>query len=108
MRRELNGLPLEKLDPSILQIDSHRARISAALGEVGRNGDLRTAAEQSYQAWLGYYNGKLRVLNWSKEMLVDRANYYSRSLGLSQIPALQKKTVGKMGLKGVAGLRISG
>ena len=108
MRRELSGLPLEKIDASALQMDACRARVSAALGEVGRNADLRTAAEQSYQAWLGYYNGKLRVLNWSKDTLVDRANYYSRTLGLSQIPALQKKTVGKMGLKGVAGLRIVG
>jgi hypothetical protein len=28
----------------------------------------------AYQAWLGFYNGKLRKLNWTKADLVREAN----------------------------------
>jgi hypothetical protein len=34
------------------------------------------------------------------------ANNYSAMCGLSQTPALLKRTVGKMGLKGVPGIRL--
>ena len=39
--------------------------------------------------------------------LVEHANDYSVMLGLAEPPALPKKTIGKMGLKGVPGLRIA-
>ena len=39
--------------------------------------------------------------------LVEHANDYSAMLGLTEPPALPKKTIGKMGLKGVPGLRIA-
>ena len=40
---------------------------------------------------------------------VEAANLFSLTLGFSpgEPPALEKKTVGKMGLKGVAGLRLA-
>jgi ATP-dependent RNA helicase MSS116 len=56
-------------------------------------------AEQAWQAWLGYYNGQLRKLNMTKEQLVGKSAEYAATLGLPQIPALQKKTIGKMGLQ---------
>jgi ATP-dependent RNA helicase MSS116 len=37
---------------------------------------------------------------------VQQANNYSAIMGLPMPPALEKKTIGKMGLKGVPGLRI--
>ncbi len=37
---------------------------------------------------------------------VQQANHYSSIMGLAMPPALEKKTIGKMGLKGVPGLRI--
>lgn len=37
---------------------------------------------------------------------VQQANNYSSIMGLAMPPALEKKTIGKMGLKGVPGLRI--
>lgn len=61
--------------------------------------------EQAYQAWLGFYNSQKR-LKWSKTELVQRANRYAEIIGLQYQPTLQKKTVGKMGLKGVPGLRL--
>ncbi|KAJ1479634.1 P-loop containing nucleoside triphosphate hydrolase protein, partial [Baffinella frigidus] len=65
--------------------------------------------EQAYQAWLGYYNALTRKMGWTKEDLVRTANDWARqTCGLSYIPTLEAKTVGKMGLKGVAGLNIGG
>jgi len=34
------------------------------------------------------------------------ANFFSSTVGLREVPFLEKKTVGKMGLKGVEGLRV--
>ena len=41
------------------------------------------------------------------DILVTHANLFSQLIGLKEIPMLQKKTIGKMGLKGVPGLRIA-
>jgi len=61
---------------------------------------------RAYQAWLGFYNSYLRKLGWSKEELVRNANYWvTEVVGVSEPPALQKRTIGKMGLRGVRGLR---
>ena len=59
------------------------------------------------QAWLGFYNSHLRKLGWDKPQLVRTANELAQCWGYShQPPALQRKTVGKMGLKGVPGLHV--
>merc|ERR1719235_1919586 len=61
----------------------------------------------AYQAWLGFYNSHLRKLGWSPENLVEYENYcFVDVCGLKEVPPLQAKTVGKMGLKGVPGLNI--
>jgi ATP-dependent RNA helicase MSS116 len=61
-----------------------------------------------YQAYLGFYNSHLKRLNWSREECVARANEFAYTvLGLASPPPLDAKTVGKMGLKGVAGLVIA-
>eukprot|EP00850_Spirogloea_muscicola_P005562 SM000025S08457 [mRNA] locus=s25:851171:854713:- [translate_table: standard] len=62
--------------------------------------------EKAYQSWLGYYNSA-RGLNWDKATLVAQANFFSACLGMSSPPALAKKTVGMMGLRGVPGLRVA-
>lgn len=71
---------------------------------------------QAYQAWLGYFNSSLGKMKWNKDILITNANSYARdgmympSAGDKTQqwlpPALQKKTVGKMGLKGAIGLHI--
>ncbi|KAL2612799.1 hypothetical protein R1flu_024491 [Riccia fluitans] len=63
------------------------------------------AKNKAYQAWLGYYNSA-RLLGLQKPELVRLANAYSDTLGLEEPPALLKKTIGMMGLRGVPGLRI--
>jgi ATP-dependent RNA helicase MSS116 len=106
MLRELQDLPLQRLEREELRLDAHRAGAARGVARVQGDPSLRTSAEQAYRAMLGYYNGKLRALGWSKEELVQRANAYARVIGLQQVPALEKKTVGLMGLKGVPGLRV--
>lgn len=54
------------------------------------------------QAWLGFYNGQLRRVGWTKEDLVAQANYWITTICRQQeVPGIQPKTLGKMGLRGV-------
>lgn len=61
--------------------------------------------ESAYQAWLGYYNS-IKKIGGNKSSLVELANEFSRSMGLDIPPAIASKTLSKMGLKNVPGLRI--
>ena len=45
-----------------------------------------------------FSNSNLRKLGWSTGNLVENSREFASSLGLDDIPALQKKTIGKMGL----------
>lgn len=66
---------------------------------------LSLSAERAYQAWLGFYNSNTkRMGKISKQELVSLANEWSRLVGLRYPPALEKRTVGKMGLRGVPGI----
>ena len=68
---------------------------------------LAKSAENAYRAWLGFYLGqRKRTGSPSREEVVDRANAFGALCGLDPPPTLLKKTVGKMGLKGVRGLRV--
>ena len=78
--------------------------VQGTLSRVPSNSEMVKEAEQSYQAWLGFYNSNCSAIGWSKAQLVQMANVYSRVMGLKNQPYLEKKTVGKMGLKGVPGL----
>jgi ATP-dependent RNA helicase MSS116 len=62
--------------------------------------------EQAYRAFLGYNKTFLKKLRLEPAELVALANRYALSMGLPEPPMLEAKTVGKMGLKGVPGLRI--
>jgi ATP-dependent RNA helicase MSS116 len=80
--------------------------VGTVLAYVHRSPSLLDEAQMAWQSWLGFYNSHLRMLKWDKPTLVSRANAFAPSLGLHEPPALLKKTIGKMGLKGVPGLRI--
>lgn len=97
-KKVLKGITLEAA-PADLQA---RAAVVAAAKtmDVGKQAKI-------YQAWLGYYKDQRKHTNWSIPELVQQANAYAlNGLGASQVPALKKTTVGKMGLKGVAGLTL--
>ncbi|KAJ9614104.1 hypothetical protein H2200_002240 [Cladophialophora chaetospira] len=60
-----------------------------------------------YQAWLGYYKTFMKQLRLSTADLVGEANRFAlEGLDCPEVPALEKTTIGKMGLKGVPGLRV--
>ena len=80
-------------------------------GMMVKNGLARLPRQTTacaYQAWLGFYNSLLRKLGWTKEELVRQANDLAlKCWHLPELPQLEAKTVGKMGLKDVPGLSIS-
>eukprot|EP00568_Trieres_chinensis_P012978 CAMPEP_0183298272 /NCGR_PEP_ID=MMETSP0160_2-20130417/5342_1 /TAXON_ID=2839 ORGANISM="Odontella Sinensis, Strain Grunow 1884" /NCGR_SAMPLE_ID=MMETSP0160_2 /ASSEMBLY_ACC=CAM_ASM_000250 /LENGTH=737 /DNA_ID=CAMNT_0025460279 /DNA_START=1 /DNA_END=2214 /DNA_ORIENTATION=+ len=77
-----------------------------AMARVGSGDKILTpCASGAYQAFLGYYLGKMKKLKMKqKEDLVEIANQYSYLMGLREIPSMTKNMVGKMGLKGVEGV----
>lgn len=82
---------------------SAHADVMAAVGGIEE--DKRSKV---YRAWLGFYKSHLKTLRWTPETLVAQANMLAKDgLGMSTIPGLERKTVGKMGLKGVPGLNIT-
>ncbi len=98
--RELRALPVTEAS-----LPAVGAEDVAAVREGLCRVDDRVG-EMAYQAWLGYYNSAKGVFR-DKTELVAAANHFSAAvLGFAQPPALLKKTIGMMGLKGVPGLRI--
>lgn len=102
--KELSDMPLELIP--VPKSDKASMAASQGIQNVGRIHDLRISAEQSYRAWLGYYNGHLKKIKWDKKTLVRQGNMWGKDVGLKEQPSLQKRTIGKMGLKGTPGLKI--
>jgi len=84
-------------------------------GDLSAQSAVMSAAErldpekqtQIYQAWLGYYKTSTKQLRWTEEELVRQANQFALDgLSAAEVPVLRKDTVGKMGLRGVKGLRV--
>ena len=90
-------------------VDARCAHISRcrsrrfAKGDELRHADIRRKA---YVGWLGHTNARCKVLGWSKQELVDRANAMAREdYLLRETPSLTPRAVGFMGLKKVAEFR---
>ncbi|KAF9461645.1 P-loop containing nucleoside triphosphate hydrolase protein [Collybia nuda] len=69
----------------------------------------RETKAAAYRAWLGYYNSVAKELRWSKERVVQEAGVYAReAIGWigENVPDVEARAVGKMGLRGVPGLNI--
>ncbi|CAN0916200.1 Probable DEAD-box ATP-dependent RNA helicase 48 [Linum grandiflorum] len=96
---ELKELPLEKvaspdIDPEVkLKMESSIAKVDTSIKEA------------AYHAWLGYYNS-IREIGRDKTTLVELANRFCESIGLSKPPSIFRKTALKMGLKDIPGIRI--
>lgn len=75
------------------------------LAGVAARGDLHKEACAAYSACLGFYNGQLRRVGWSKPQLVGEINKLFLTLGLREVPMMSRETLGKMGLRGTPGLR---
>lgn len=81
------------------------ATLGFALARVARSEDDLREASQAYGAMLGFYNGAQRRLGWSAETMVETMNMLFLTLGCPEVPVMPKDTLGKMGLRGVAGIR---
>lgn len=96
---EIKDLPIEKssflrLDPDIkVKVEDCMARIDVSHKEA------------AYHAWLGYYNS-IREIGREKTTLVELAKQFCDSIGLQKPPSLFRKTVNKMGLRDIPGIRI--
>ena len=61
--------------------------------------------QKAYIAYLGFMKGFIKKLQLSPEGLVRSANDFAlNGMQSGDIPEIEKKTVGKMGLKGVSGI----
>jgi ATP-dependent RNA helicase MSS116 len=110
MTRELKDLPLHRVSMDRLRAPYDHCRIQFAevLQRCFRNGEFVKSAEQAYVAWLGFYNSNLKRVGFDRTMVVTMANRFAREVMLlDQLPMIEKKTVGKMGLKGVPGIRLA-
>ena len=116
-QKALSDLPLQAVSveevlpstpsPFVMRAISAVRSLAAREKETPHGEDSeRDGATMAWQAWLGFYNSHCSKLKLSKEELVAKSAEYAATIGLPQIPALQKKTIGKMGLQGVPGLRI--
>ena len=62
--------------------------------------------QKAYQAYLGFMKGFMNKMRFKPEDLVAYANEFAvQGMGCPEPPEIEKKVVGKMGLKGVRGLR---
>ena len=102
---ELSDVPIAPAaDPTAQQRDEALAAVAAGLDRVPE-----PTKDQAYRTWLGFYKGYLRALRWTPERLVAEATRFSVALRCRTVPpTIEKKSVGKMGLKGVPGLNIEG
>ncbi|KAJ0913842.1 putative RNA helicase [Helianthus annuus] len=97
--QDINDLPLHKslsphLDPDMkLKIEKSMAKVDPSVKEA------------AYHAWLGYYNS-IREIGRDKTTLVELAKVFCDTIGLEKVPALFRKTVLKMGLKDIPGIRV--
>ncbi|XP_076897637.1 putative DEAD-box ATP-dependent RNA helicase 48 [Bidens hawaiensis] len=90
----LHQSPSPHLDPDM------KIKISKSMAKVDPS-----VKEAAYHAWLGYYNS-IREIGRDKTTLVELAKGFSGTIGLEKVPALFRKTVNKMGLKDIPGIRV--
>ncbi|XP_013616765.1 PREDICTED: DEAD-box ATP-dependent RNA helicase 25-like [Brassica oleracea var. oleracea] len=96
----VKDLPITKA--SLPQTDPEAVKkVKKALRQV----DMKNK-EAAYQAWLGYYTSQKKIAR-DTTRLVELANEFSRSMGLSIPPAIPVNVLDKMGLKNVPGLRVA-
>ena len=62
--------------------------------------------QKAYSAYLGFMKGFMNKMQTNAAELVQLANKFAlEGMQCDQVPEMEKKTIGKMGLKGVPGIR---
>ncbi|ORY45499.1 DEAD-domain-containing protein [Rhizoclosmatium globosum] len=105
LKTHLGDLPIKPhpTPVSTLVTPLVKSQVEAAFTRVSA-----VTKSQAYQGWLGFYNAWCREFGWrQKEALVEVANRFAvECMGCDEVPGIPRQTVGKMGLKGVAGVVI--
>ncbi|ETN03062.1 hypothetical protein PPTG_16063 [Phytophthora nicotianae INRA-310] len=105
---KLADLPLEPSKKHVPEtLAPSQSRALKVIKSLKSYSDVEKSAQQSYQAWLGFYNSNSRRLKLKPVELVQLAADYSRIIGLDEVPKLEKKTLKKMNLLGVPGIEPS-
>jgi ATP-dependent RNA helicase MSS116 len=105
MKEELKDMPLELVEVPPISADVQTV-VKRGINAVPKTESLELSAQRAYSAWLGYYKGNLGKCGWKAPELVQSANLWAKSVGLKELPRIPKKTIERMGLKGVPGLVI--
>ena len=53
-------------------------------------------AKSAWMAWLGFYKGFMKKFHWDVPTLIGTSSEFAQSMGLTELPSIQKKTLGKM------------
>jgi hypothetical protein len=67
---------------------------------------LRSSAEGAYRAFLVYYMSRADALGLTTEQIVESANQFAASIGLTKLPSFSAKTAKKLNLVGIEGISI--
>lgn len=95
-------LPIQPYPTDIAAVaPNFSTEVEAALDTV----DEVTKAK-AYQAFLGFNKAFMKNLRTSTAGLVAMANEFAEAMQCPEQPMIDKRVVGKMGLKGVPGLRV--
>lgn len=96
---DIKDLPVER--SSAPHVDQYtKSKMEDSMAKIDTS-----VKEAAYHAWLGYYNS-IRETGRDKTSLVSWASQFCDSIGLEKPPALFRKTVVKMGLKDIPGIRV--
>lgn len=107
MIKELSDMPLQTTELNETELQHHRDQVAPVLDMIrkGKYPDLESLGASAYAAYFGFYtNGWIGKFKIDKQTLVDKGYEFSRALGLTSTPALTKKAVGMLGLKGLNGV----
>ena len=85
---------------------SSAAQAQSAAVETAFDHVDEAAKAKAYQAWLGFHKTFTKQLRLSNDGLVEQANEYAATMGCPEPPTIDKRVVGKMGLRGVKGLNV--
>jgi ATP-dependent RNA helicase MSS116, mitochondrial len=104
--KEVSALP--KPAVGIAPVVAAPADLAAVIDNIPKRADLTREACQAYSATLGFYKGNARRCAWKgsmEAMVRDINELFLTSLGCAEVPLMPRDTLGKMGLRGVAGIR---
>lgn len=103
--KEIKPLPIKQYSTAALNVTSKHTN----LAETAIRSTPVDEREKAYSAWLGFYKGFLGKFGWDAKALVSWANVMAtQAWGLEEVPEMEARTIGKMGLKGVPGLNVVG